>query len=204
MARKKRMWWPGAIYHIMCRGNHRHDIFRDDEDREVYRSVLSQVKLIHSFVLHSYCLMTNHIHLQIETQDIDTGQIMKRINMKYAIYFNKKYRFVGQLMQGRYNSEVIDNNDYFLAVNRYIHLNPVKAGIVEHPLEYRWSSCKEYFSGNSNLIKTDKTLAYFNQPQLERYREFLESGISGTIEISQSMWEKLIRDDEESELTEEC
>lgn len=198
MARKARVWWPGACYHIMCRGNHRHDIFRDDEDREVYISILRQVKSTHPYILHSYCLMTNHVHLQIETKDLAPGSIMKMINMKYTIYFNKKYRFIGQLMQGRYRDELISSDEYFLTINRYIHLNPVKAGIVEHPLEYRWSSCKEYFTDIQNpLVKKDKTLAYFSEPRVENYKNYLEHGISGKIQISEAIWESLLKEDEE-------
>lgn len=198
MARKSRVWWPGAIYHIMCRGNHRQNIFRDDEDREVYRSILRQVKLTHPFILHAYCLMTNHVHLQIETGDLATGPIMKLINMKYSIYFNKKYHFVGQLLQGRYRAELIDGDEYFLTINRYIHLNPVKAGMVTHPLEYPWSSCREYFDDPPNpFITKEKTLAYFTEPRLERYREYLENGISGQIRISEAIWETLLQEDEE-------
>lgn len=199
MARKARVWWPGACYHIMCRGNHRHDIFRDDEDREVYISILRQVKASQPYILHSYCLMTNHVHLQIETKDIAPGTIMKMINMKYAIYFNKKYRFVGQLMQGRYRDELINSDEYFLTISRYIHLNPVKANMVEHPIEYRWSSCKEYFTDTHNpLIEKTKTLAYFSEPQLENYKNYLEYGISGQIQISEAMWESLLKEDEEA------
>lgn len=198
MARKARVWWPGACYHIMCRGNHRHDIFRDDEDKEVYRSILGQVKLTHPYILHSYCLMTNHVHLQIETKDLAPGPIMKMINMKYAIYFNKKYRYIGQLLQGRFRAETIESDEYFLTINRYIHLNPVKAGMVEHPLEYRWSSCREYFADSPNpLIEKQRTLGYFSEPQLEHFKEYLENGISGLVKISEAMWESLLKEDEE-------
>ena len=104
MPRKNRIWYPGALYHIMCRGNHRNDIFRDDEDRQVYITKLREAKEYYDFNLFSYCLMTNHVHLQIETKDIELGILMKRINMTYAIYFNQKYNFVGHLFQGRYRS----------------------------------------------------------------------------------------------------
>jgi len=199
MPRKSRVWWPGAIYHIMCRGNHRHNIFRDDEDSQVYISVLRQVKATHPFILHSYCLMTNHVHLQIETKDISLSTIMKMINMKYAIYFNKKYHFIGQLMQGRFRSELIENDEYFLTINRYIHLNPVKAKMVDHPLEYQWSSCREYFENPNNpLVEKEKTLGYFSEPRLDRYKEYLEKGISGQVKISEAMWESLLKEDEEA------
>ncbi len=203
MARKPREWWPGAIYHIMSRGNHRHNIFRDDEDRQVYLSILRQVKHTHPYILHSYCLMTNHVHLQIETIDLPPGSIMKMINMKYAIYFNKKYHFIGQLMQGRFRSETITSDEYFLAINRYIHLNPVKAAMVEHPLEYRWSSCKEYFVDSPEpLIEKQKTLNYFSEPKLDNFRQFLEKGSSGSHKISDEMWEALLKEDEIDDVVE--
>jgi putative transposase len=204
VARKPRAWWPGATYHIMCRGNHRHDIFRDDEDREVYWSVLCQVKITHPYILHSYCLMTNHVHLQLETKDIPPGTIMKMINMKYAIYFNKKYRFVGQLLQGRYRSEIINTDEYFLAISRYIHLNPVKAGMVTFPLDYPWSSCRKYFSEMPNLlVDVQKTLGYFSEPKRERFKAYLERGINEEIQISEAMWESLLKEDEEVNPVEE-
>ncbi|MBP1935117.1 transposase [Ammoniphilus resinae] len=89
MPRKHRIWYPGAVYHIMCRGNHRHDIFRDEEDRQFYLTTLRRVQKQNPFYLYSYCLMTNHVHLQMETLDIPINQIMQRINMLYSIYFNQ-------------------------------------------------------------------------------------------------------------------
>ncbi|HZK54281.1 MAG TPA: transposase [Desulfosporosinus sp.] len=195
MARKARIWWPGATYHVMCRGNHQHEIFRDDEDREVYLSVLRQVQSTHPYILHTYCLMTNHVHLQLETKEVKLGAIMKMINMKYAIYFNKKYHFVGQLLQGRYRSEMIDNDRYFLAINRYIHLNPVKANMVERPLEYAWSSCQTYFAELPNLlVEKGKILGHFGEPQILRYQAFLEKGICHTVEDAGTLPERLMLD----------
>ena len=97
MARKKRVWYPGAIYHITNRGNRRSDIFRDDEDYQVYLENLRQVKIRHPFEIYSYCLMTNHIHLQIETSDVEIWHIMKDINQYYTKYFNSKYNLIVHL-----------------------------------------------------------------------------------------------------------
>jgi hypothetical protein len=134
----------------------------------------------------------------METKDLAPGQIMKMINMKYAIYFNKKYRFIGQLLQGRFRAEIIESDEYFLAINRYIHLNPVKAGMVEHPMEYRWSSCRDYFvDPPSPLIVKQKTLNYFSEPRLGHFKEYLENGISGIVQISEALWESLLKEDEE-------
>lgn len=176
MPRKNRVWYPGAIYHIMCRGNHRHDIFRDDEDRHFYLETLRLAQKHYPYTLHSYCLMTNHVHLQLETHDLETGQIMKRINMLYAIYFNKKYHFVGHLFQGRYHSELIETDSYQLETSKYIHLNPVRAQMVESPLDYPWSSYAIYMEGKKDrLVDTEKILSYFTHPRIERYKRYVES-----------------------------
>lgn len=198
MARKARIWWPGATYHVMCRGNHKNEIFRDDKDREVYLNILRQVQLTLPFTLHTYCLMTNHVHLQIETKESTLSSIMKMINMKYAIYFNKKNNIIGQLLQGRYRSEIIDTDNYFLATNRYILLNPVKAGVVEHPLDYPWSSWRAYFEELPNpMVEKEKILGYFGVPPFERYQTFLEKGICQAVDGAGILPERYMLDMEE-------
>ncbi len=178
MARKSRVWWPGADYHIMCRGNRRSDIFMDEIDRKVFLRMLAQVKEKHPFILHAYCLMSNHVHFHLETIDTDPGKIMKLLNMKYAIFFNNKYHLEGHLMQGRFRAEIVTNDRYFLALNRYIHLNPVVAGIVLHPKDYRWSSYNAYVDGKfSFLVNTKKTLGYFPNPKISNFEEFTVAGI---------------------------
>ena len=178
MPRKKRVWFPGAVYHIMCRGNHRQDIFRDDEDRLFYLTTLKEVKKDMPYILHSYCLMTNHVHLQIETGDINISQVMKRISMLYAIYFNKKYKFVGHLFQDRYRSELIEETPHHLDLSRYIHLNPVRANIVERPDLYQWSSYKVYMGDQQDqLTTTERILGCFSSPKNQHYRQFVEEAL---------------------------
>lgn len=175
MPRKPRIWYPGATYHIMCRGNHRHDIFRDEEDREYYLSTLKHVQKLYPYFLHSYCLMTNHVHLHMETTTHNIAEIMKRMNMLYTIYFNKKYHFVGHLFQGRYRSELIETDTYQLEISKYIHLNPVRAHMVENPWEYPWSSYPVYMGEKEDhLVTTDKILQYFSHPRIQRYRMYVE------------------------------
>lgn len=200
MARKQRVWWPGASYHIMSRGNHRLEIFRDDEDRQVYLSMLAQVKAKHPFKLYAYCLMSNHVHFQLETIETDPGKIMKLLNMKYAIFFNKKYRFVGQLMQGRFQAETIEDDRYFLALNRYIHLNPVKAGIVPHPKDYPWSSYKAYVEGiKPSLADIDKILDYFTAPKISKFEQFTVGGLATDNSSEFSLPKALELDDDAEE-----
>jgi hypothetical protein len=122
--------------------------------------------------------MTNHVHLQIETGDINISEIMKRINMLYAIYFNKKYRFVGHLFQDRYRSELIEKTPYLLEISRYIHLNPVRANIVPKPEMYEWSSYRVYTGDQRDrLTDTEKILGCFSPPQVQRYRQFVEEAL---------------------------
>lgn len=178
MPRKKRIWYPGAVYHIMCRGNHRHEIYRDEEDRLFFLTTLKEVKEKMPYILHSYCLMSNHVHLHIETCDINISQVMKRINMLYAIYFNKKYNFVGHLFQDRYRSELIEKTAYHLEISRYIHLNPVRATIVTRPEQYEWSSYRVYLGDHQDqLTTTEKILGCFSPPKVQHYREYVEEAL---------------------------
>ena len=178
MPRKKRVWYPGAMYHIICRGNHRQEIFRTGEDRLFFLKTLREVKENIPYTLHSYCLMTNHFHLQIETGDINISQVMKRINMLYAIYFNKKHNSVGHLFQDRYRSELIETTPYHLEISSYIHLNPVRANIVDRPELYQWSSYKAYIGEQQDLlITTAKILDCFSPPKVRHYRQFVEEGL---------------------------
>ncbi|MCZ0703017.1 REP element-mobilizing transposase RayT [Natronobacillus azotifigens] len=131
MPRKKRIWFTGAKYHITSRGIRRTSLFFDDDDRLEYLRLLKQTKLLHPFILHTYCLMTNHIHLHIETIDHPTGTIMKYLHSQYATYFNHKYHYSGHVFESRYGSELLDSVEYELEVNKYIHLNPLRANMVQ-------------------------------------------------------------------------
>lgn len=179
MAKKKRIWYPGAVYHITNRGNRRSDIFKDEEDYQVYLILLEQTMDKYPYTLYAYCLMTNHIHIQLETKDIEIWHIMRYINLLYTKYFNNKYNFVGHLFQGRYNSELIENDAYNLQTSRYIHLNPVSAAMVETPIEYKWSSYDAYMGKRESKIITDeKILSYFKDGSRKLYKDYVESGLA--------------------------
>lgn len=122
MGKKKRVWFQGAVYHITTRGNRRSDIFKDEEDYQVYLTILKEAQKRYLYILYSYCLMTNHVHLQIETTDLPIWRIMRHINLYYTKYFNNKYNLIGHLFEGRYKAELIDNDAYNLQTSRYIHL----------------------------------------------------------------------------------
>ncbi|HDO21625.1 MAG TPA: transposase, partial [Nitrospirae bacterium] len=140
MARPLRIEYPGAFYHITSRGNERKDIFKSARDREKFLSYLESSTQRYGAVIHVYCLMTNHYHLLLETPLGNLSQIMRHINGAYTTYFNTRRQRSGHLFQGRYKAIVVDADEYAEELSRYIHLNPVRAGIVERPEEYQWSS----------------------------------------------------------------
>lgn len=156
MARKNRIWYPGAIYHVMSRGNRRTILYRDSSDYIQFLDYIYETKKKYDFKIHSLCLMTNHFHMLIETIDVEPGKIMHSILHPYSMYYNLKYAFSGHLFEKRYTSCIVENEKYFLEVSRYIHLNPVKAAIVNHPLEYMYSSyC--FFVHIQNVQDTDNS-----------------------------------------------
>ena len=160
----------------MSRGNHRADIFRDEEDYEIYLMILERTKERYPFFLYGYCLMTNHVHLQIETTNQELWYIMRNINFIYTQYFNKKYNLVGHLLQGRYHAEIIEDDAYTLQTSRYIHLNPIKAKMVDNPVDYRWSSYDVYMGLRvSELISEEKILRYFLDSSRELYKAYVEN-----------------------------
>jgi len=173
MTHKKRIWYPGARYHIICRGNKKRDIFLDKLDFRVFIAILKEVKNNYSYSVISYCLMPNHVHLQLKTYEIEIWKIMRAINWKYARYFNDRYNTVGHVFQGRYVSKIIENNYYNLIVNRYIHLNPVKDKLVLNPKDYRWSSFRTYLGEEkSDFVKEEEILNYFGGER-SSYNKFI-------------------------------
>jgi putative transposase len=175
MSRKHRICFPGATYHITARGNRKADIFLEKEDYQKYLTIAEKVHSTHPITLHSYCLMPNHVHLLIETVESPIPLFMKELQARYAIYFNKKYDFVGHVFQGRYGAQLIDSVTYFLEVTRYIHRNPLEANLVLDPAKYKWSSYTAYLSKvNNPLISTSKTLSYFQDSRYMTYQQFVE------------------------------
>ena len=162
MPRKGRIKYAGAKYHIIGRGNERRDIYKDNWDYEKFLSKFIDLNDRFSVKLHAYCLMPNHFHLLLETQQENISIYMKKLLGWYATYFNRRHNRVGHLFQGRFKSYVIEDSLYFLETSRYIHLNPCKAGIKEKPEEYKWSSMRCYLDTcNKMNIETVKTLSFF-------------------------------------------
>jgi putative transposase len=141
MARLPRFDLPGIAWHIVQRGNDRQACFADDADYLHYRQELGEAALKHSCHLHAYVLMTNHVHLLVTPHEAGaTSRMMQAIGRRYVGAFNARYRRTGTLWEGRFKSALVDNTDHLLTCYRYIELNPVRAGMVAAPGDYRWSS----------------------------------------------------------------
>lgn len=147
MPRKPRIEFQGALYHVIARGNHRQNIFFDDNDRNRYLSTIEKSKSKFNFSIYAFVLMSNHVHLLIETSTIPLSKIMQSLHTSYTQYFNLKHNKSGHLFQGRYKAILCQKDSYLLQLVRYIHQNPIRAKIVESPDDYQWSSHHAYTQG---------------------------------------------------------
>jgi putative transposase len=181
MARKPRIHFPGAFYHVIVRGNGGQDIFRGDDDYRLYLRFLKEYKERYQFSLYAYALMTNHAHLLVEVGDVPLARIMQVVQFRYAKRFNFRYGQEGHLFQGRYKAILCDKDKYFLELSAYIHLNPVRGGLVKDPSQFPWSSYRTYMgSKRDSLIDEEFLLKIFgdrkNQAQ-RAYKRFVTARI---------------------------
>jgi putative transposase len=192
MSRPLRLEYEGAFWHVTSRGNERKEIFREDRDRLLFLSLLAAAVKRFRWRLHEYCLMTNHYHLVIETPFRTLAKGMHWLNSEYVRIFNRRYERVGHLFQGRYKGILVDEQNYLDEVRRYTVLNPVRAGMVVDPAEYRWSS----YRAHAGLELIPEWLhsewlfdLHTERPKChEMYREYVTAKIGST----ESIWEKLV------------
>ena len=144
MARPLRIEFAGALYHVTARGNERKPIYRSDDDRRQFLRVLAEVVDRFQLLLHAYVLMDNHYHLLVETLEPNLRRAMHRLNGVYAQWFNRRHQRVGHFLQGRYKAPLVQQDAYLIELSRYIHLNPVRAGVVARANDYEWSSARAY------------------------------------------------------------
>ncbi|MBI2212146.1 MAG: transposase [Acidobacteria bacterium] len=182
MARPLRLEHPGAIWHVTSRGNERREIFRTDDDRHNFVGLVAESVVKHHWILHAWVLMTNHYHLLIETPEPTLSTGVKRLNGLYAQNFNRAHHRVGHLFQGRFNAILVQRESHLLELVRYIVLNPVRCGAVEHAGDYAWSSYRATagLAPAPDWLETDWTLAQFapgsRAERRKRYREFVADG----------------------------
>ena len=149
MARKSRVHYPGAVYHVMLRGNRGQPIFFSDEDRCRCYLLLQEGTVRFEYRVHGFCLMDNHLHLAIQVGDIPLSKIMQNLSFRYTRWVNKHQQRLGHLFQGRYHAILVDQDSYLLELVRYIHLNPVRAKWVDRPEDYPWSSHQAYLNAEA-------------------------------------------------------
>ncbi len=181
MARSLRIEYEGAVYHVTSRGNERKKIFFTKHDYKKFLDYIKEAKKKYGVMVHCYVLMSNHYHIVIETPKANLSKVMQYINGSYTTYINTKKTRSGHLFQGRYNAIVVDKDNYLLELSRYVHLNPVRAAIVEKPEEYSYSSYQAYINNKKDETLTKELImGMISSPRQEskrRYREFVESAI---------------------------
>ena len=171
MARQLRIEYPGALYHVFSRGNQKQLIYLSDDDRCFFLDCLRKAHEKFGVIVHTYCLMPNHFHLFLETPNGNLSRMMHYLATSYTVYFNKKHERHGHLFQGRFKSVLIEAVGYAKELSRYIHLNPLRSGIVDRPERYPWSSYG-YYRGAAKperWLETSVILRLFGE-QLERAR----------------------------------
>ncbi|MCE5196538.1 MAG: transposase [Negativicutes bacterium] len=193
MPRTARKKSKSGIYHIMMRGINHQDIFEDDEDKDRFLQTIVLYKEQCEFELLGYCLMSNHIHLLMKDDNLGTS--MRKICASYVHWYNTKYQRCGHLYQDRFKSENIENMRYLLTVIRYIHQNPVKAGIVSDISDYKWSSYHDYFMKHKivdsylafSIMPEDQFLEYHNEQNQDNCLEYLASNRFNDNEAREAM-----------------
>jgi REP element-mobilizing transposase RayT len=202
VARPLRREYPGAWYHVTCRGNERRAIFRDDGDRERFLRIVDETRELFGVEVHGYVLMENHVHLILMTPEANLQKFMQRLNTSYTVSFNRRHRRSGHLFQGRYKAILIDADSYLVELSRYLHLNPVrvkrysrrdveeKTGIIR---SYRWSSYRGYVEPRhrERFLICSPVLEMVgggdDRKGRRRYGEFVLGGIAKDMNIT--FWE---------------
>jgi REP-associated tyrosine transposase len=152
MARSPRLFAPGLLYHVIARGNQRQPTFLDDADYRAYLHRLALYRERYGMRLHAYCLMPNHVHLLVRTADMPLAKFMQGLQQSYTLRFNRAYGKVGHLFQGRYRAIVCESEEYLLTLVRYIHLNPVRAGLTARPEGYPYSGHRAYLTARGTAL----------------------------------------------------
>jgi REP element-mobilizing transposase RayT len=179
MPRKPRLHVPGGFYHVILRGNHREPLFGADRDRAYLNALVGDAAARFDLRILAYCWMTNHLHLAVRVGNTALSEPMQRLAMRYSRHIHRDAGQVGHLFERRYRSILVDADSYLLALVRYIHLNPVVAGMVAEPMAYRWSSHRDYL-GQPTVpwLDTDFVLGMFGPAvgvARVRYGRFMRS-----------------------------
>jgi putative transposase len=191
MARAVRIEYEGAVYHVMARGHERGSIFRDDRDRELFLDVLGELVVERRWLVHGYCLMTNHYHMLLETPLPNLSVGMQILNGRYSQGFNLRHGRSGHLFESRFKAVAVEKESYLLELCRYVVLNPVRAGMVGEARDWPWSNYRAT-SGETpapSFLSAEWTLARFGNISgvaQAGYRQFVADGVGGTSPLEES------------------
>jgi len=190
MARPLRIEFAGAFYHLTSRGDRREAIYEDVVDRRQFLDTVAEVVERYNWVCHAYCLMTNHYHLVVETVEGNLSQGMRHLNGVYTQASNRRHGRSGHLFQGRFKGILVDRDAYLLELARYVVLNPVRAGMVDTPEQWSWSSYRAMIGTATapGWLAVDGMLSQFGSSREEarrRYRAFVSEG------VEQDIWQGL-------------
>lgn len=191
MARQLRIEFPGALYHVMSRGNEKNPIFKKDADRVLFIDTLKDSSELAGVEVIAYVLMNNHYHMIIATPNSNLSSFMRHFGLTYTVRFNKRYKRSGHLFQGRFKAILIEEDPYLMALSRYIHLNPIRAKGWEgkevkdkwkYLKEYPWSTLPGYIEERKGVswIQYEKIMAYFGrneESQRTAYRRYMMDGL---------------------------
>lgn len=175
MARPLRIQFPGALYHIVSRGNEKQMIFFDEDDRRKLLKILAVVMQDYKWRCYCYCLMGNHYHLAIKTEQANLSAGMRQLNGLYSQWFNKRHGRVGHLFQGRFRSQLVDSDRYLLSLVRYIHQNPLRANLCSELHKWKWSSYHAFVGRRKPRIplEIDELLSMFGATKVAAKKNFV-------------------------------
>lgn len=181
MPRISRLTYPGGFYHIFNRGLNNNLIFNTEKDYEKLFDKLSLLVHEGDWIIYAYCLMPTHYHFLVQEKNDPIAKLMGRLFTSYSVYFNKKNKRQGPLFQDRFKSKLVQKDNYFLQVSRYIHLNPVKSHLVSKPEDYNYSSLKEYLgTSDRDIIDLNKVTVLLenNETDINNYLRFVKDGMN--------------------------
>ena len=192
MPRGPRIAFENAFYHVFNRGINKQEIFRSEDDYAFFLKKLNNVKKKYDHSIYAFCLMPNHFHISIQTRKVSISKILSSLATSYSMYFNRIYKHFGPVFQNRFKSILVENDPYFIKLSQYIYLNPVKAGLVEDPMLYKFSSIREAV-GKEPLNYLDRDIVRLigkTKKSQEEYRKFIYDGISEDLSDIEQLFEK--------------
>ena len=192
MPRGPRFVFENAFYHVFNRGINKQPIFINRQDYSFFLKKLSDLKREFDHSLYAYCLMPNHFHLSFQTRKTSISKIMASLATSFSMYFNRTHNHFGPVFQNRFKSILIQDDPYFLQLSKYIYLNPVKAGIVKDPVDYKYSSIREAL-GREPLYFLDNDITRLigeTKESQKEYEKFIYDGLSEDLSHVEELFEK--------------